>query len=205
YREGLHYPELYCRVARVDVEDYRYDFDPGPWPRWRAARWLAKRGLDGEGFIALHTHSRGMDSKTWPADEVTKVTRALSDQRFVVIGYQPDREVTRTLEDEPNVEVSFAPIRVQAGVMEKARLFVGIDSGPRQIAAALGTQALCLFGPRPPEHLPEFPGDRNLMVDCPHFPCYGDPCPQGEQCMRRLDSDLIVENINEMLQECSDA
>ncbi len=199
YRSRVHYPELYCQIARVEANDYRYVYQPPGLSRWLARRWLRKKKIGAGQYIVLHTHSRGMPSKTWPAKHVHEVTQAMSDWKFVVIGYKPDRDMTKFLEDKPNVEVSLAPIEIQAAIIDQARLFIGIDSGPRQIAAAVGMSALTLFGPRPPEHLPLFSGDRNLWVECPEYPCYDNPCRLGGQCMLRLDSRLIVDAAKEML------
>ncbi len=195
----IHYPDLYCRIAGVSVNDYQYTYTPPVISRWMAGQWLRKNRLKPKEYIVLHTHSRGMPSKTWPAEHVRAVTRTMLDQTFVVIGYKPDYDITKLLSEEPNIKVSMASIETQASIIKQSRLFIGIDSGPRQIAAAVGAPSLTLFGPRPPEHLPMFSGDRNLHIKCPDYPCYMDSCPHKEQCMLRLDSQLIVETAREML------
>ncbi|MBN1867672.1 glycosyltransferase family 9 protein [Candidatus Sumerlaeota bacterium] len=206
YCERISYPELYCRIAGVEIDDPgRYDLNPGRWAAWRADRFLRSRGLAGETrLVAVHTHSRGMASKTWPPEAVLEVVRALPETRFVVLGYRPDRAETRILESEANLVVSYDPIPVQAEILRRCALFVGIDSGPRQVAAAVGTRALCLFGPRPKETLPERAGDRALTVDADCAPCFEEKCPRETVCMRQIDPARILKEIRETIGDAAD-
>lgn len=199
---NVSYPELYCRIAGVPAaESLRYDFDPGPWAEWLARRAARRLGLEGVAPIALHTHSRGSESKAWPTLAVVRLVRSMARARFLVLGFRSDRPVTRALETEPNVAVSYDPMPVQAALLRRCALFVGVDSGPRQMAAAMGVRALCLFGPRPPELLPAFEGDRSLTVRWPCSPCFMDCCPLGRVCMEGIETRRIAQTIEEMLAE----
>ena len=200
YEAKISYPDLYCRIAGVTSNDpYRFDFHSSYWDLFRASLFLHAHGCDTTpGPIALHTHSRGTPSKEWPIASVLAVTRAMPDRRFIVLGYRPDRDRTRVFESEPNIAASYHPITVQAGILRRCSLFVGIDSGPRQIAAAVGTRALCLFGPRPETSLAPRPEDRALTVDTSCAPCFDKECSLGGVCLERLDPALIVKTIREM-------
>lgn len=201
HRRRIHYPALYCRIAGVETDDYRYDFDPGPWAAWRARRFMQRAGLHDPARrpIALHVDSRGMPTKRWPNESVRQVVRALPERRFILIGYRPDRAATRELEGEANIIASYHDISMQAEIMRRCALFVGIDSGPRQVAAAVGTPAVCLFGPRPASLLPAFPGDLALEVDAHCAPCFQEVCPRDARCMDALRPERIVEAIRQAL------
>lgn len=196
---GVSYPEIFCKVAGVDSDLLRYDFTPGVWASFRA-KWEARRlqMQSNVEYVALHIHSRGMGAKSWSTEAVRKVISALPKRHFLVLGYAPDRQSTQPLEAEPNVKVTLAPIAVQAALMRHCGLFVGIDSGPRQIAAAMGLHALCLFGPRRGEHLPSFPGDQTLSAKWPCAPCFDDICPRRLDCLDQIPAEQIISKIEEL-------
>jgi ADP-heptose:LPS heptosyltransferase len=201
YRNHISYPDLFCRIAKVEPDSLRYDYFPSRLAEWKARFFFVLRGGRGKDCVALHLHSRGMSSKLWNPVQVREVVRALPNQHFILLTYPPDREKSRLLENEPNVWVCPHPISVQAEILRRCALFVGIDSGPRQIAAAMHTPALTLFGPRPPEHLPQFPGDRILRVERSCAPCYEEICPKGEDCLSYLSPERIADEIRGMLEE----
>jgi ADP-heptose:LPS heptosyltransferase len=195
-RAGLSYAELYCRIAGVPADSLRMDFDPGPWARLRA-RWLLRRhGLSAP--IALHLHSRGSRSRSWSVESALRVVRQLPDRRFLVLGYRADRAATLRLESEPNVSVTFAPAPVQAALLAHCSLFVGIDSGPRQLASAMGIPTLTLCGPQPFSFLPPDPKARCLTVDCPDAPCFEESCPRGAECLSHISAEQVVQAILEI-------
>jgi ADP-heptose:LPS heptosyltransferase len=92
--------------------------------------------------------------------------------------------------------LSLAQLRDLLG---RAALFVGNDSGPMHLAAALGTPCLALFGPNLEERsgpwpLPSTPGSphRTLRVPVPCSPCAQDACLQpGDWCMEKLGLDAV--------------
>jgi ADP-heptose:LPS heptosyltransferase len=200
HESGTHYPELFCRIAGVQADSYRYDFEPGAVAAWRARRFLKRRGLGRPPLpVALHLYSRGSPSKRWSPESATEVTRILEGQRFLVLGYKRDREHTRPLENLPNVTVTCAGMRAQAEMLRRCALFVGIDSGPRHVASAMGTPVLCLFGPRPKSLLPKFPNEEALEVNELCAPCFEETCPLGRDCMGQIRPERIAEAIRRML------
>jgi ADP-heptose:LPS heptosyltransferase len=72
--------------------------------------------------------------------------------------------------------------------MEASSLFVGNDSGPMHIAAAVGTPVVGLFGPSSPEKFsPRGAPTRVLYKDLPCSPCGQSGCTAGSDgCMRAI-------------------
>ncbi len=201
-RNRIPFPELYGRIARVKLDSYRYDFFPGQIAVWKARLFLKMHGFgSGSVPIALHLHSRGMPSKSWSPEQAQQVVRTLEKERFILLGYRPDREVTRQLETEPNVTPHFGSIAEQSEILRRCALFAGIDSGPRQIAAAMGTRALTLFGAYPTEDIALFTGDRVLSVDRVCAPCHESVCPKKNSCLSQISPERIVSEIRAMLEE----
>lgn len=84
-------------------------------------------------------------------------------------------------------------------VLSKAALFIGNDSGPAHIAAAVGTDTVSIFGstdvvhcvkhmPYRGEHLCIKPSDE---VTC--HPCYKPKCPTQMECMASISVDRVYD------------
>lgn len=88
-------------------------------------------------------------------------------------------------------------------LIDRARLFVGNDSGPAHIAAALGRPLVAIFGSsnprvwRPWSRAPY----RMLRAELACSPCPGYFCPEFErpECIRRVSLDEAVKAVDELL------
>ena len=199
-REGLSYAALYCRIAGVQADSLRFEYHPGRLAEWRAGRFLAGWDLARRSPpIALHLHSRGSTSRSWAPERALEVVRAFPKQPFLILGYEPDRPQTRLFETEPNARVSYHVAPVQAGLLRHCALFVGIDSGPRNLASAMGTPAICLSGPIPAAFIPPFPGDEFISCGQSCSPCFEETCPLGRDCLGRIPVESIVSAIRRRL------
>jgi len=93
-------------------------------------------------------------------------------------------------------------VRESAAVLERARLFIGHDSGPMHLAAAVGTPCAAVFSAR---HLPGlwFPyGDHHKVfynkTDCAG--CGLDVCVKfGKKCIGGISVGEVVEAVTSML------
>src|SRR5678809_125387 len=79
---------------------------------------------------------------------------------------------------------------------EKARLFVGGDTGPMHFAAAVGTRVVSIFGPTSSDRNGPFRRE-DIVVErrLPCRPCYErDHCPlEHWQCMVDITVDQVYE------------
>jgi len=199
-RSGMCLPEVYCRIAGVEPAGCRPDFSPGRLARLRARLFLMRRGLDRPPApIALHLHSRGSPAKSWNPASALQLVRRMPDQQFLVLGYKGDRPQTRDLEREPNAVVTYSDAPAQAAMLGACALFVGIDSGPRQLAVAMGTPTLTLFGPRPAGFVPHTPHDAGLSLRETCAPCFLENCPLGRCCLDQIPMDRIEQAVREVL------
>jgi len=84
--------------------------------------------------------------------------------------------------------------RETAAVLEQAKLFVGHDSGPMHLAAAVGIRCVAVFSAR---NLPQiwFPQGNNHRVIYHHVPCEG--CGL-EQCVKFQKRCITSVSVNEM-------
>ena len=81
-----------------------------------------------------------------------------------------------------------------AEVLKRCDLFIGNDSGPMHLAAAVGTRTIGLYGPTDPERFGPV-GSHSQTIrrkpDCP--PCMATFCKfGGEGCMKEIEvADVI--------------
>jgi len=163
-----------AKVARVDPEPPA-GVHAGVWFE-RAARGLgAKPGLAPEreplrlshvedqaataladslprGFLAVHPGS-GSPRKNWPAERFAALAEALAPAQALalVAGPADDEASAAFLDRVPRARVlRELPLRLLGGVLARAALYVGNDSGVSHLAAAFGAPTLALFGPTDP-------------------------------------------------------
>jgi ADP-heptose:LPS heptosyltransferase len=115
-------------------------------------RFLCDRGL-GAGFAVMNTGA-GWASKRWPPEHYARVARHLGARhqiRSVVAWAGPDEQ--RWADEVVVGAGGFAQMAPRtslgelAALVRRAEFFLGSDTGPMHLAAALGTPCIALHGP----------------------------------------------------------
>jgi ADP-heptose:LPS heptosyltransferase len=108
------------------------------------ARIEAEPSQEAKEYAVLHPFA-SEDRKRWPADRFGRLANWLKDQglRVLVIG-TPDEDWGPFAEWERRDRLTVGGLK---SVIQGSALFVGNDSGPAHLAAALGVPMLALFGP----------------------------------------------------------
>lgn len=135
-------------------DDKRVVLVPGDEAEARVAALLAGQGIGRGGFIHLHPASR-WNFKCWPAERVAALCDALSAKGWpIVLTSAPDAKERalvaqiRAVSSVPTFDLSGQlSLKELAALAARARLFVGVDSAPMHIAAAMGTPTVAIFGP----------------------------------------------------------
>jgi heptosyltransferase-2 len=128
-------PILRLRPALTSAIAERYAAKPRPW-------------------IVLGIGSSGPD-KDWPPERWSEFIAGLAHRTpgtvFLIGGPHLAASAERLVQSAgaPAVNASDLTITEAAALLQKADLFVGSDSGPMNLAAAVGTPAFGLFGPTP--------------------------------------------------------
>lgn len=209
-REGRHQSDraldcvrlLGCEV-RGEVQPFRYRSpDPEMWREKFSALALASRP-----WIVMHVGS-GYASKRWPADRFFNVIdRLLSEAGGTVIltGHQKETEIARPYFKEREGLLNFiqkTTLLELCALIDKADLFVGNDSGPAHLAAALGKKTLVLFSGTNDWRLwhPRGQAVHVMRHDVSCSPCHERECPlPRHECMENITVDSVRAKIGELL------
>jgi heptosyltransferase-1 len=130
-----------------------------PFPRYpeadeRAQEWLRRHGATNDRTIVVLLPSTRGRAKLWPAPSYNELARRLLKDPSVIVlilggpGEEALLEtVRRGLPEERAFVFAPEPIPELAGVIRRAHITIGNDTGPLHVAAASGVKALGLFGP----------------------------------------------------------
>ena len=135
-------------------------FVPGEEAEREVGRMLGELGLAPGSYIHVHPASR-WQFKCWPAERVAALCDALAAKAWpIVLTAAPDANEKALIAEvraaRDSGAVSPAPtidlsgqlsLKELAALTAQAKLFVGVDSAPMHIAAAMGTPVVAIFGP----------------------------------------------------------
>ena len=106
-------------------------------------------------LIVLHPGSGGQ-RKCWPLDHFLELARGLQQRagQIILLCGPAEETLAPKLQNQttpPCLTVHPPGLLELAGLLERAYLFIGNDSGPSHMSAALGTCTVALFGPTDPQ------------------------------------------------------
>ena len=169
--------------------------------------FLERHGLSAGGY-AVVSPGTIWRTKHWPPDRFAAAVRRLGRERGLPVVVVWAGEAERRAAEKivagavagDNQPVFLAPptdLRELATLLRHAALFLGCDSGPAHLAAALRIPCVSVFGPTDPARNGPY-GPRSTSVelaprlDCQ--PCWRRTCSRGDfACLERLDADRVVE------------
>lgn len=175
-------------------------------------RLLESHRLEPGGFIHLHPASRWR-FKCWPAASTAALIDALDAAGHrVVITAAPASDERRLVAEilaaarSRPVDLSGAlSLKDLAALTARARLFVGVDSAPMHIAAAMGTPVVVAFGPSGEHEWGPWQVPHRVVVSNAHRcrPCGLDGCGGGKvsECLTQLPVGAMLGAARELLAE----
>lgn len=178
-----------------------------PAEKERARSFMAAHGLS-DPVVAVHPGGRYFPLKRWPVERFARLVDLLAARgcRGVIIGGQEDAELARSLADRaesrPVVAAGRLRLKETAALLSYCRLFVGNDSAPLHMAAAVNTPSIGLFGPTDPRQFsPYGPGHTVIYEALPCSPCFrflgglGQYLPKcyRAQCMEAIEVEKVAE------------
>ena len=119
-----------------------------------AESWLTAKLGDAQGRIAILNPGAGWAAKQWPAERYGEVACAFAqDGAQPIINFGPgEADLAEAVQSASNGMA--IPLSCSIGELialcRRARIFVGGDTGPLHLAAALGVPTVAIFGPTDP-------------------------------------------------------
>jgi len=166
-----------------------------------AKSFLSEFGIDAsKPIVAIHPGSP-VPLKRWPAERYAKLADILIERKTQVLflGGADEKQLVEEIQAQMrHVSVNIAGLtnlQQLGAVLQNCQLFIGNDSGPMHIAAAVGTRVIGLFGPGSPQRFGPF-GENCTAIrkkpDCP--PCMKEKCSLGEYgCIVEISVEDVVE------------
>lgn len=180
-----------------------------------ASTWLGEHFGQSAGVIVVHPSGGHSMLKQWPLKKFRALLNQLKRETrcsFLIIGGQDEGWIAREFADEVSERVTVAvgqfTLRQLSAVIERAELFVGGDSGPMHLAAAVGSPVIGIFGPT--SEVRFRPWGPNSHVVSLRYACSPDvlgtfedrcqTCRFSEpRCLTELSVDPIVTQVRALL------
>lgn len=175
-----HEAELFLRIGRslgLDTVGAAMRFCPSADDRQWAANLWQHEALHGQRVVVLFPgggRNPGMtfDLKRWPAERYAMVADYLTTEQhctLIVAGNTDDAAVCQHIVTTASGRVLNLCGRTTLGQLaalyERANLYLGNDTGPMHLAAAVGLPVLAIFGPTDPAVYAPWLAAREVLYD----------------------------------------
>ncbi len=192
-----------------DEEERRLTLVPGNDAENFVDGLLAEHGLKEGGFVHLHPTSRWL-FKCWPMERMIALISALQTQghRIVVTAAPAAAEMAMAKNilaelPQPAVDLSGRlSLKQLAALTARAKLFIGVDSAPMHIAAAMGTPTVVLFGPSGDKEWGPWQVPHRILTSAHACrPCGNDGCGGGKisECLSVIPVERVLDAVREVM------
>ncbi|MGD2119978.1 MAG: glycosyltransferase family 9 protein [Chromatiales bacterium] len=198
------------RVPSVSLDGYFSDEQnniihlPAPEPSLPAA-WQDKPTV----MISTGSSAR-WPSKQWGVQRYSQLIGRLLQHNLQVVLLGSDLEAADAAtiaQQNPGVInlVDQAGLAQLKALLSRASLYIGNDSGPAHIAAAVGANTITIFGSTDERHCVKnmaYAGEHRCLkpdasITC--HPCYLTQCPTQHECMQSITVDRVYTTAMQML------
>jgi len=203
--------ERYLRVTRAaGCADAGRDMEIVIRDEWQATvdERLEAVGLTGERLLLAIPGASYGSSKLWPAHRFAAACDGIGHAHGLVTVLAPgpgEEEVAREVTQGMGLTAAVLcdpvlSLGELAALAARASLVVTNDTGPRQIAVALGVPTVVVMGPTDPRHTNHhLDRQRVLREDVECSPCGLKVCPIDHRCMTGLDPERVIAAADELL------
>lgn len=190
----------------------------GPEDHQYVERLFQQGGLTPKDRPILINPAAAKKARSWPADRFRQLAEIVAERHEgtpVLVHHHPPFEAPSGWPSHPSIHLVEGATLVQLGaVIERCRLYVGNDSGPMHIAAALGLPTVGVYGPSSPDHTsPRGATAAPHLAVSAFFPCspcrerFFEECPTPPTsdgrppCLDKVSVETVAEQVNRLLRE----
>ncbi len=154
------------------------------------------------------------ESRRWGTENYTRLAHRLVEEfglKVVLVGSATDARDGDQIADSAdgrNVAnlAGKTSLRELAAICAAARVFVGNDSGPAHLAAAVGVPLVVLSGADDPKETSPISSCKRVLYP-DHLPCIScrkNKCPlkkdEAMQCMREISLEMVSDSVRELIE-----
>ena len=200
---GRHVIEQNLSVAEAVIGE-RVKVGAAEFPRDSLAEARVERRLAELGMFnfAILNPGAGWGAKRWPAERYGEVARRLADCGMrAILNYGPgERELVRTAEAASGgtAEAMNCTLTELIALTRRARLFIGGDTGPLHLAAALRVPVVGIYGPTDPARNGPYE-TRNVVLRSVESVTSHARRADADEGMLGIGSEAVVEAARELL------
>ncbi len=193
-----------------DVDERQLVMVPGAEAEQSVRALLDQLRLSGHGFVHIHPASR-WQFKCWPAEKMAALVAHLQTDGWpVLLTAAPDvgelamiEAIQARLAQPARSLAGQLSLKQLAALTAQARLFVGVDSAPMHIAAAMQTPVVALFGPSGDNLWGPWTANRRVVANNDYGcrPCGIDGCGGSKvaDCLVTLSVETVVAACRDLL------
>lgn len=172
------------------VGDAEFTLELRPEEKERAASLLQANYLDVASRYVVLAPGTNWPNKCWPAENFAHLARQLWERHDiapVVVGAAGDKPLAQVICGATRGAVDLTgatTLRELSFIIRHALAFVGGDTGPMHLAAAVGTPVVALFGPTDPARNGPY-GAGHAVLTTPYgcAGCWKRKCRYGRDCL----------------------
>ena len=183
---------------------------PSPAQLEAADSLLGESGADrGKPLVGLNPGAAFGSAKRWFPERYAEVADRLIEEmgaEVVLLGSSAEApiafRVRESMKRTPRFLVGRTSLSALIGVLARCRLFLGNDSGPMHLSAALGVPLVAVFGST--DEVATGPFSPNAVVIHKHVecsPCLLRECPIDLRCFDRIHSEEVYRAARRLLSE----
>ncbi|HWY22513.1 MAG TPA: glycosyltransferase family 9 protein [Candidatus Acidoferrum sp.] len=198
--QNLSVAEALCEYPRgTSPPDISGDFPHDLEAEGRIGQRLAEHGV---GDFAILNPGAGWGAKRWPAERYGEVARKLADSGVrSILNYGPgEAELVRAAEavSGGTARGMSCTITELIALTRRARLFVGGDTGPLHLAAALRVPVVAIYGPTDPARNGPY-GTRSIVLRSAESVTSHARRGEGDEGMSAIGSEAVAAAARELM------
>lgn len=208
YQHG-HVVERYLDVVRAlgcQVESPEFTLQVTPEEVMKTTAIVGQAGLDMEKPYVVFALGANWPNKIWPFEHFAALSDKLYDNNIipVLIGGPGDKVMADSLAAMTSIPpidlIGKTTLKQLTYVIQRARGFVGGDTGPMHLSVAAGTPTLALMGPTDiTRNGPYGTKHRSLITPRDCAGCWQRKCPKQWDCLAAIEPDVVYQAVMQLI------
>ncbi len=199
--EGSHIIERnlgFARELEADAGDILFKVPVEESAKRYIDDFLKSRNVYNKRIVIMHPGVT-WETKKWPIENYAHLSREIvkkfADTTIVITAGPGEEKPAEKFRREDIVIANGMNLSQLIALLDKCELFIGSDTGPLHLAAALGKRVIGLYGPTDPARNGPY-GERNFVVwkKMPCSGCWRKKC-KSIKCMKEIGVSEVMEKV----------